>query len=287
MKHILTQQQGFTLIELLVIMSIIAILSSVFVPRFLDLDKKRANLVISEMWTIAEAIQTYDTQNGTFPDAAGNCINAITTLTASNLLAGIDANDNAWDGGSYITSCIDNAASISILMNTEWASYTKNALPNSTTDGTRVVLHVSKLAYVPVLERFLYLDATPSGNYIVSDANDIILAGRNTTDDATASLARAVFYQDVVVHNSGVIVTMPTCTFGSPKLITAPVSLRASNDEIIRDWLVNTATTTPTWSVSITLRTATLTSNTTPTLSFNEGVTPTATSILFISTKCQ
>ncbi len=280
------KQYGFTLIELLVIISIIAILSSVFVPRFLDLNKKRADLVVSEIWTIVEAIQTYDTQTGIFPDEANNCIGAISTLTVSNLLTGF-ADGNAWDGSPYNVSCNSTSASISILMDTKWASYTKNSLPNSTQDDATVIANVFKLAYVPVLERFLYLDATPSGNYVVSASNDIILQGRTTTDGVTASLARAVFYQEIVEYNTGITIEMPTCTIGSPNLVAAPVSIRASNDEIIRDWVIDIVTTTPTWEVLLTLRTATLTTATTPSLRFSPNITPTSTSTLFISTNCQ
>ncbi|WP_201341381.1 hypothetical protein [Abyssogena phaseoliformis symbiont] len=50
------KQKGFPMIESMAIMIIITILSSVFIPHIFDFEKKRAELVVSEMWTIAEAV---------------------------------------------------------------------------------------------------------------------------------------------------------------------------------------------------------------------------------------
>ena len=294
----ITNKKGFTLIELLVVISLIAILSSVFLPRFLDLSEKRINLVVEEVWTITEAIQTFDSISGNFPDGASNCVNAISTMVSSSLLSeNITTNTTPWGADSnYTFSCTPNQATISINgVANKWLSYIYASIPNASLTADSVIVTVQKLAYVPVLSNFLYLD--PSNNtYQVASNTDIVLLGR----EPSATLARAVFYQGLVSikGTQTAIVTLPNCTTGtSPEVyaaintinfdtvsansITTTAEIIAITTDSTTTFNVVTATITPiSWGVDIATNTTEATISITLTIAIRDAT-------IFVSTKCR
>lgn len=194
--------KGFTFIELLITMIIISILSSVFIPNFLDLSKKRADLLVSELLSLTQAVQTYEAQTGYFPDIAHNCNGAIDILTNAFLIADVSTQTGKTPWGAqakYITDCAisppnpsQTLMTIAIATNEKWASYIANQLPLATAqiniDNGTTTLSIIKSAYIPVLDRFLYLDSalatptSPSGTYIAKgdiDGSDFSI--RNAT----------------------------------------------------------------------------------------------------------
>lgn len=189
--------KGFTFIELLITMIIISILSSVFIPNFLDLSKKRADLLVSELLSLTQAVQTYEAQTGDFPDIAHNCNGAIDILTEQFLIADVSTQTGKTPWGAqakYITDCAVSLSpsqtlmTIAIETNAKWASYIANQLPLAFPNNGTTTLSIIKSAYIPVLDRFLYLDSTPttlissSGTYIAK--GDIDASGfsiRNAT----------------------------------------------------------------------------------------------------------
>ena len=277
-NKIIHHQNGFTLIELLVVMIIITILSSAFLPNFLDISKRRSDLIISEMWTIAQAIQTYDAQIGDFPDASNNCANAIDVLTSNAFIAGVSTATGGTPWGSdarYITACSGSSANLMTLeieTDEQWAPYIANGLPASTstistTHGT-ATLNISKLAYIPVLERFLYLDqsatstTSASGTYEtdgdirMASPTDIILLNRDTINAVSiavsTTLSRAVFYQDLV--SMPATITKPTCI--SPATANIVHSLSAIDGNFNSptasfSWIISTVNQVDTWLLSI------------------------------------
>lgn len=312
-------EKGFTMIELMVVMIIITILSSVFIPHLFNYEEKLANLVSSEMWAIAEAVQSYDTQEGDFPDRANSCSGAITKLTNENFLQGISTNKTAWGVGTkFITNCSTSATTGTTLtiqlgnINPDWAEYITNQLPQAevitsgnTTDPATVVLPVTRLAYVPVLNRFLYRSASPTaptstfsnGNNveyfdaatnIIKNVVDIQLSARNRPEEKIRYLS---FNQGLkpAWGNPKATVIKPSCDFdndgiddASPSINVVPSSVAPSNGEEIMSLTSRVqndpASPTDKWEVWIEL--------TTPSGGTATIITPTAGSKLYFSTRC-
>ena len=327
-------QQGFTMIELMVIMIIITILSATFIPHIFDFEQKRAELVVSEMWSIAEAAQSYDAQEGDFPDRANSCVGAIDELATPTaiFLQGIATDTTAWGLGTVYTTACDSAPTGTTLtvsigdVHPDWAEFIANQLPNATvtlatpaTDPATVTLTVTKLAYVPVLERFLYLSSTStllhasatilpnaSGTYdaektAITNLVDVELFGRTRPEE---SLQYAVFNQGLKFAAAGAAtstVNKPSCDFdgdgtddASPTVVVIPSTIATSNGEEIIAWRAHATDTAPTvaipspdtWDVWISLITPSSTSTIIGGVTTSEAVTPTAGSTLFYSTKC-
>jgi prepilin-type N-terminal cleavage/methylation domain-containing protein len=312
-------EKGFSMIELMVVMIIITILSSVFVPHLFNYEEKRANLVSSEMWAIAEAVQAYDTQEGNFPDRANSCNDIINTLSNASqpFLQGVSSSETAWGIGSkYTTSCSTATTGTTLTVelgriHSDWAKYIANQLPQASvtygalaTDPATVSLMVTKLAYVPLLERFLYRSASPTAptatfsnganieyfdaqNNIIKNVVDIELSGRKRPEEKINYLS---FNQGLkkAGSNPRATVLKPNCDFdgdgvddASPTINVFPSTIAAVNGEEIMSWSSKTkdlAPGSPTlWEVWIELTTP---SNGTAT------VTPTSKSYLFFMTRC-
>ena len=61
-------KKGFTLIELLIVVAIIAILAAIAVPNFLEAQtRSKVSRVLSDMRTLATAIETYRVDNNAYP----------------------------------------------------------------------------------------------------------------------------------------------------------------------------------------------------------------------------
>lgn len=64
----MAQPRAFALVELFVVVCIIALLTMIAVPRFLDADtRSRTASTFSEMRSIAHALESYKTDHGTYP----------------------------------------------------------------------------------------------------------------------------------------------------------------------------------------------------------------------------
>lgn len=154
---------GFTIIEAMVVMILVAVLAGSFTPNFLDVSKKRADIVMQDMQTIARAVQLYDLENVGFPEANNNCANAIATLTINNYITGIATKTTAWGLDSrYVTSCVATPGilSISVKTNAEWAPYIALGLPATISDGATSTMFISKLAFVPNFSPMLILQSS-------------------------------------------------------------------------------------------------------------------------------
>jgi prepilin-type N-terminal cleavage/methylation domain-containing protein len=312
-------EKGFTMIELMIVMIIITILSSAFVPHLFNYEEKRADLVSAEMWAIAEAVQSYDTQEGEFPDRANGCVDAIDILSAATatFLQGIDRNKTAWGGNTrYLVSCSASSTSATTLtislgrVHPDWAKYIANQLPQAnvtfaspTGRASTITLPVGKLAYTPVLNRFLYRSASPTAstatfsngdkveyfdaqNNIIKNVVDIELSGRKRPEEKINYLS---FNQGLKSAWSlpKSTVNKPNCDFdgdtiqdASPTINVIPSSIAAANGEEIMSWTsrVSTPVASPTlWEVWIEL--------TTPS-GGTKTVSPTSKSTLFFSTRC-
>jgi len=65
--------KGFTLIELLIVVAIIAILAAIAVPNFLEAQvRSKVSRVLSDMRSIATAVETYYVDTNTYPALAVN-----------------------------------------------------------------------------------------------------------------------------------------------------------------------------------------------------------------------
>lgn len=320
------KQRGFTMIELMVIMIIITILSGVFIPHIFNFEQKRADLTATELWSIVEAVQSYDAQMGGFPDSVNSCVGAIGELKSASatFLQGIDANSTPWGlETKYTTSCSSATTATTMTLtlggdiSQSWAEYIVNQIPQASmtlTDPSTITVNITKLAYVPVLNKFLYLDTdinTPtmngstrtisaSGTYdgkkgLVRNVLDVYMTNKTRPEE---TLFHAVFNQGLkeAWANPTPTVQKPKCDIdgdgiddASPTIVVIPSSIAASNGEEIIAWnsnITNTTGSTKTWDVWISLITPS-SAKTPGSPASPTQITPTAGSRLFFSTKCQ
>lgn len=80
----LRSERGFTLIEILIVVGIIAALASMFLPKYLDV-QKRSDLAIAkaELATLRTSIVIYKQDTGTYPNASEDIM---TTADWNNFL---------------------------------------------------------------------------------------------------------------------------------------------------------------------------------------------------------
>lgn len=76
-------QRGFTLLEMMVVVAIIAILAAVLIPNFTHARAQAAtSACMSNMKTIATAMELYYTDNQSYPAVTKAAVNTITGLSA-------------------------------------------------------------------------------------------------------------------------------------------------------------------------------------------------------------
>lgn len=216
-----TKHSGFTLIEVMIIMFIVTILSSAFSTNFVDISKQKADILINEMWIIAQATQNYQNTNATLPDNNNGCVGAINTLTTANFLAGISTTTTPWSASSqYSTNCNTSSDSttmtISVVTNAAWSPYISNILPDATTTGATTTLTVTNLSALPLFNKFLPLNAGVTNNIIPLSASPVSLASgtyiaqgdinlnNNTLFNASPSLVGELTNQPIIVSRLNV-----------------------------------------------------------------------------------
>src|SRR5581483_4183652 len=79
----MNNQRGFTLLEMMVVVAIIAILAAILIPNFTHARAQAAtSACMSNMKTIATAMELYYTDNQAYPVVSEKAVNAVPGLSA-------------------------------------------------------------------------------------------------------------------------------------------------------------------------------------------------------------
>ena len=223
--------------SVLISMVVVTILNMAFVKRNLNQDAQ-VKKTIAEEALIATAAQKYQLENGTFPDEANACANAITVLSATPNAYLINVDSTSPFNTTYTTSCTTTHFSIEVQTTDHYAGYIKHQgelptviKPAPNTDIT--VTTVPKALADTVHDKFLALGDTPStstqyqgkGNEIV-DVSDITLS-----DGRKLSRAFRASYTINMNASPREYVPKPVCTSGSPRIQLSITSLFALNNK--------------------------------------------------------
>ncbi len=97
------QTKGFTVVELLIVIIIIAIISVIALPQFINAqDRGKQSQTVANLRSISNAMALYHADNNKFP--TGATIAAVKTILESNgYMSQVPANDG-WDQTFQVTS---------------------------------------------------------------------------------------------------------------------------------------------------------------------------------------
>ncbi len=159
--------KGFTLIELVIVMLVVGIIAIYTTPNFIeDLRERRTNITIAEVNQITSAAQNWVSDNGTWPDQANNCVDAIAIMVGvGGYIDNIDSFSPWYDaavnpGGAYITSCTPTNFSLSVTTDPEWAGAVANSLPATSIIGPSTITSVPLPSSIPALDALLPRDGS-------------------------------------------------------------------------------------------------------------------------------
>ncbi len=108
MQQSMKAQRGFTLLEMMVVVAIIAILAAILIPNFTHARAQAAtSACMSNMKTIATAMELYYTDNEAYPIASQTPVNAIAGL--ATYMGNQNPVDPAGSGSDEVTAQEDSS----------------------------------------------------------------------------------------------------------------------------------------------------------------------------------
>jgi len=98
-KAMAEKEEGFTLIELLVVMIIIGILAAIAIPVFLSQRQKGYDASVkSDLRTIANELESYNTDQQAYPTGSASTAGGVTTLGTDPTTVRTSTNNSFWYG---------------------------------------------------------------------------------------------------------------------------------------------------------------------------------------------
>lgn len=179
------KQRGFTLLEAMVILFGAMIIAVAMMPDYNSvIGEERSQQVVQETTTIGESAKAWLFFNGTWPDQANGCVDAINVMKAGvgYLAAGIDGTNPY--GTAYVTSCTADAFSITQDVDQDWAGLIVNMLPvTQASDVDTIVSAFPPAGAGSGLRNLLYnqpMPGNPAANTMDTDLRYRILQDVNT-----------------------------------------------------------------------------------------------------------
>ena len=132
------KRRGFTLIELMVVIAIIIILAAIAIPNYLKMtERAKRSRIASEFNTLATALESYNTDWGFYPVAAGPAAitgQAINGDTDTQIFGELTGTTAAVTNVAGVTTSTGEAAPLTYVAENSLMQMKDPFWPSSTTD---------------------------------------------------------------------------------------------------------------------------------------------------------
>ena len=229
-KNLSIKQKGFTMADILIALVVAGIVSTIYLPKIVELSDKRADVTIEEIQTIGGASLNYYLDNSKWPDQSNKCVNAIAVLTSSSeqYMGGIDSTSPF--STPYQTGCSSYASStffVAVDTNSDYSSYLANQMAATNYRASRTTTTFVRPFSVPLLDKVMFLENLPNSSPSWNARNNTI----HNIPDISFTFGR---YASEAIYDMGLMCdySVSNCFRGIDNKIKKPIcgnnSLRPS-----------------------------------------------------------